>query len=58
MNLSRYAQAVELDLAEYRNTVPVELFGGSEFPAVGDLPYFITLGPHGFYWFTLEAPAS
>jgi len=54
VNLSRYAQAVELDLAEYSNTVPVELFGGSEFPAVGDLPYFITLGPHGFYWFSLE----
>ncbi|HEX7459168.1 MAG TPA: alpha-glucosidase C-terminal domain-containing protein, partial [Acidimicrobiales bacterium] len=55
VNLSRYAQAVELDLADYRNTVPVELFGGSEFPAVGDLPYFITLGPHGFYWFSLES---
>ena len=54
VNLSRYAQAVELDLAEFRNTVPVELFGASEFPAVGDLPYLITLGPHGFYWFSLE----
>ena len=54
VNLSRYAQAVELDLAEFRNTVPVELFGGSEFPAVGDLPYLVTLGPHGFYWFSLE----
>ncbi len=54
VNLSRYAQAVELDLADYRNTVPVELFGGSEFPPVGDLPYLLTLGPHGFYWFSLE----
>ena len=33
---------------------PVELFGNMEFPVVGDLPYFITLGPHGFYWFALE----
>ena len=24
------------------------------FPAVGELPYFVTLGPHGFYWFSLE----
>ena len=40
---------------EFRGAVPVELFGEPEFPAVGDLPYFITLGPHGFYWFSLES---
>ncbi|HUC35686.1 MAG TPA: maltose alpha-D-glucosyltransferase [Acidimicrobiales bacterium] len=57
-NLSRYAQAVELDLSEYRGSLPVELFGATEFPAVGELPYFVTLGPHGFYWFSLEAPDS
>jgi maltose alpha-D-glucosyltransferase/alpha-amylase len=55
-NLSRHAQAVELDLSKYRGSVPVELFGMTEFPAVGELPYFITLGPHGFYWFSLETP--
>ena len=27
----------------------------SRFPPIGDLPYFITLGPHGFYWFRLES---
>ena len=54
-NLSRYAQAVELDLSEFRGSVPVELFGTTEFPAVGELPYFVTLGPHGFYWFSLES---
>ncbi len=32
----------------------MELFGQTEFPPIGDLPYFITLGPHGFYWFKLE----
>jgi maltose alpha-D-glucosyltransferase/alpha-amylase len=52
-NLSRYAQSVELDLSKFRGSVPVELFGTTEFPAVGELPYFITLGPHGFYWFSL-----
>src|SRR5690606_8887429 len=25
-----------------------------EFPAIGELPYMITLGPHGFYWFSLQ----
>jgi maltose alpha-D-glucosyltransferase/alpha-amylase len=57
-NLSRHAQAVELDLSKYRGSVPVELFGMTEFPAVGDLPYFVTLGPHGFYWFSLEVPEA
>jgi maltose alpha-D-glucosyltransferase/alpha-amylase len=31
----------------------VELFGRTRFPAVGELPYLLTLGPHGFYWFSL-----
>ncbi len=53
-NLSRFVQCVELDLAAYKGKVPVELFGQTEFPPIGDLPYFITLGPHGFYWFKLE----
>jgi maltose alpha-D-glucosyltransferase/alpha-amylase len=54
VNLSRFTQAVELDLSAYRGMTPVELFGTSEFPEVGDLPYFVTLGGHGFYWFSLE----
>jgi maltose alpha-D-glucosyltransferase/alpha-amylase len=54
VNLSRFAQCVELDLSEFRGVSPVELFGNTEFPPVGDMPYFITLGPHGFYWFSLE----
>jgi maltose alpha-D-glucosyltransferase / alpha-amylase len=54
VNLSRNVQCVELDLEEFCGATPIELFGNSEFPSVGDLPYFITLGPHGFYWFSLE----
>jgi maltose alpha-D-glucosyltransferase / alpha-amylase len=54
VNLSRNVQCVELDLAEFRGATPIELFGNSAFPSVGDLPYFVTLGPHGFYWFSLE----
>ncbi len=53
-NLSRHAQYVELDLSSFRGTTPVELFGGTEFPKIGDLPYLLTLGPHAFYWFLLE----
>ncbi len=53
-NLSRNIQAVELDLAAFRNMTPVEAFGQTRFPPVGELPYFLTLGPHAFYWFALE----
>ncbi len=52
-NLSRFVQGVELDLSTYRGMMPVELFGQIEFPPIGDNPYFITLGPHSFYWFSL-----
>jgi maltose alpha-D-glucosyltransferase/alpha-amylase len=55
-NLSRYAQYAELDLSEFRGTIPVELFGRTEFPRVGDLPYLLTLSPYAFYWFSLGPP--
>jgi maltose alpha-D-glucosyltransferase/alpha-amylase len=32
---------------------PVELLGGVHFPTIGELPYLLTLGAHGFYWFRL-----
>ncbi|MCC6616607.1 MAG: maltose alpha-D-glucosyltransferase [Anaerolineae bacterium] len=56
-NLSRYAQPVELDLRAYDGFTPIEMFGDTRFPAIGELPYFITLGPHTFFWFRLEPPA-
>ena len=52
-NLSRSAQAVELDLSAYAGRVPVEILGGSPFPAIGQLTYLLTLPPYGFYWFLL-----
>ncbi len=52
-NLARTPQAVELDLSEFQNRVPIELDGGSVFPPVGKLSYLLTLSPFGFYWFNL-----
>ena len=52
-NLARSAQAVELDLSAYEGRYPVELFGRSRFPRIGELPYLLTLAPRGFYWFQL-----
>ena len=57
-NLSRFVQPAELDLREFNGHIPVEMIGRTEFPAIGDLPYFITLGPHSFYWFRIESPAE
>ncbi|WP_375464369.1 maltose alpha-D-glucosyltransferase [uncultured Methylobacterium sp.] len=54
-NLSRAPQAVQLDLSELRSAVPIELTGGSEFPAIGDLPYLLTLPAYGFYWFSVSS---
>src|SRR5207245_132710 len=57
-NLSRFLQVVELDLSKWKGMVPVELFGATELPAVGDTPYFLTLGPHSFYWFAMQPRAA
>jgi maltose alpha-D-glucosyltransferase/alpha-amylase len=57
-NLSRAAQAVELDLSRFKGRVPVELLGRSPFPPIGDLPYLLTLPGYGFYWFVLPERAD
>jgi maltose alpha-D-glucosyltransferase/alpha-amylase len=52
-NLSRFAQPAELALGRWEGRTPMEMLGRVPFPKVGVLPYFITLGPYGFYWFAL-----
>ncbi|MDT4899727.1 MAG: maltose alpha-D-glucosyltransferase / alpha-amylase, partial [Pseudonocardiales bacterium] len=49
-NLSRFPQAVELDLRPWEGSQPIELMGGAHFPEIGELPYLLTLAGHGFYW--------
>jgi maltose alpha-D-glucosyltransferase/alpha-amylase len=53
-NLSRLVQCVELDLQQFRGQIPVELSGGTEFPQIGERPFFLNLGPYAFYWFALQ----
>ncbi len=53
-NLSKFVQTVELDLSEFNGLLPIEIFGQTEFPLVGESPYFLSLSPYGFYWFTLQ----
>ncbi|MFD2515116.1 maltose alpha-D-glucosyltransferase [Pontibacter locisalis] len=53
-NLSRFPEAVELDLHDYKGHVPVEVFSKNKFPGVKDEPYLFTIGGHGYYWMELK----
>lgn len=55
-NLSKYPQAVELNLSEFADSTPVELTGSVPFPTISSDSYQITLPGHGFYWFELQIP--
>ena len=57
-NLARTMQAVSLDLARFAGLVPVEMSGGTQLPRITEAPYFLTLGPHGFYWLALQRPGA
>jgi maltose alpha-D-glucosyltransferase/alpha-amylase len=52
-NLSRFAQPCELMLGHLAGKTPVEMLGRVPFPAIGELPYFVTVAPYGFFWFDL-----
>src|SRR5215467_404003 len=56
-NLSRTVQPVELDLSGFKGLTPIELLGLTEFPRIGELPYFLTLPGYNFYWFRLQQAA-
>ena len=58
-NLSRHAQAAQLDLGELAGSTPVEVFGRTRFPAIRQEPYVLNLGPHDYLWLQLESgPAA
>jgi maltose alpha-D-glucosyltransferase/alpha-amylase len=54
MNLSRFAQPVGLDLAEYADYIPREVFSQNKFPIIRKVPYILTMGPYGYLWFQLQ----
>ena len=57
-NLSRFPQHVELDLVAHEGGTLIEMFGQGEFPRIKQAPYPLTLGAHGFYWFSLRHPTA
>src|SRR5207237_10818967 len=54
VNLSRFAQVVELDLGEFSGCVPVEVFRRNAFATIKKAAYVLTLGPHSHYLFTIQ----
>jgi maltose alpha-D-glucosyltransferase/alpha-amylase len=57
-NLSRYCQAVQIQMPGYRGFSVRDVFSDNRFPDIADAPYTLTLGPHGFYWFVLAQPVA
>ncbi len=53
-NLSRFTEAAELELEDYKGYIPTEAFSQNKFPVVKEDPYLFTVGPHGYYWFFLN----
>jgi maltose alpha-D-glucosyltransferase/alpha-amylase len=58
VNLSRFAQPAELDLAKFSGCIPMEVFSRNRFPAIRKSHYPLTLGPHAHYWFVLQSPSA
>jgi maltose alpha-D-glucosyltransferase/alpha-amylase len=57
-NMARTVQPVHVDLERFKGMHPVEIIGNTEMPVIGGDTYFLTLAPHGFYWFQLSKVAK
>jgi len=55
VNLSRFAQMVEINHPLYTGYVPVDLFSRNRFPTIKESPYVIILGPHDTHLLQLQA---
>jgi maltose alpha-D-glucosyltransferase/alpha-amylase len=58
VNLSRFTQPVSLDLAEYEDYQPIEVFSKNKFPKIGSESYPFTLSPYSYHWLELKPSAS
>jgi maltose alpha-D-glucosyltransferase/alpha-amylase len=57
-NLSRHAQAAQLELSQYKGSKLIEMFGSQEFPGITNAPYMVTLSGYSFYWFLIQPDAG
>lgn len=53
-NLSMHPQLVSMDLAEYKDMIPKEMFSQEDFPVIEEHNYNLSLGAYGYMWFTLR----
>ncbi|MCF8235857.1 MAG: maltose alpha-D-glucosyltransferase [Bacteroidales bacterium] len=53
-NLSRHPQLASIDLGDYEGMVPRELFSLEDFPEIEEDDYNLSLGPYGYFWFSLK----
>jgi maltose alpha-D-glucosyltransferase/alpha-amylase len=54
VNLSRFAQPVEIDLSAFAGRRPVEVFSQNKFPTIKPGTTLFTLAPHDHYWLSLK----
>jgi maltose alpha-D-glucosyltransferase/alpha-amylase len=52
-NLAKSAEPATLDLGRFAGCTPVEMWSDQPFPRIGELPYQLTFGPYGYFWFRL-----
>jgi maltose alpha-D-glucosyltransferase/alpha-amylase len=57
-NLSRYCQAVNVQMPAYKGFWAREIFSDNMFGRITEAPYPVTLTPHAFYWFALQQPTA
>ena len=57
-NLSRFSQSSSSTCRATRAGRRSRCIGRVRFPPIGELPYLLTFGPHGFYWFELTDGAD
>ncbi len=53
VNLSRYAQSATLEMKDFKDLIPVEVFSQNTFTKIDKNPYTFTFAPYGYYWFRL-----
>ncbi len=54
VNLSRYSQYAELDLAEYAGSTPFEMFSHNEFHDITEDPWVFAMQFKNYFWFELK----
>ncbi len=57
-NLSRYCQAVRIQMPSYVGFSVHEVFSDNRFADIAEAPYCVTLAPHSFFWFVLRPSAA